>query len=278
MTGHQRREPGATTPARRAGVVVSTDSPDRWLAAGGRIVLAGPPGVGKAAWVTRLADALDGLVVMSTDPGLPTFGPPCALARGYREVGSWQVESVWGLATLDAIRFRLPIVTGACYLARDAGPMVIIAPGVHRGHGAAELIAALAEAVGPTAVLWVGREPCSFADAIGATGTPLWTRPAPGAALSDRDRRRERTRRWRVWMADAVAASIPRNGIALVGTGAPAVDRVAAVLGADGQTLTLGRITSEVSARFEGTWVPSPLAGIVAARVAADRAITNVAS
>src|SRR5687767_10587457 len=79
-----------------------------------RVLVTGAPGTGKSTLVARLAETLasQGLVVggIGADPGTPTFGIPGAVCLGEWRKGGWQVLAMEPLCSLDAARFRLPLV------------------------------------------------------------------------------------------------------------------------------------------------------------------------
>ena len=123
-----------------------------------RVLLWGEMGTGKSVLALELSRWLSryrgGGRVLSLDPGSPPFGVPGALNTGW-----WRDDAfVWAdhaaLCTLNAARFRLPLVLTARRLLVDAidgdkdTPLVIDAPGVVRGVGGAELLVALANSLG----------------------------------------------------------------------------------------------------------------------------------
>src|SRR5690606_6998196 len=133
------------------------------LAAGGRILIAGAPGTGKstlaAALAGHAAESGTELACIGCDPGSPAFGVPGAVCAGHFADGGWRLVDVEPICSLDAARFRLPLVeAAAALLERTApGPCVLDAPGTVRGVAAAELIAALARSAGVDLVVLLER-------------------------------------------------------------------------------------------------------------------------
>ena len=80
-----------------------------------RVLLFGAPGVGKSTLVTELAEHFARLrrscCCISADPGSPLMGVPGAVTLGHWQLDSWQADQYSALCTLDAGRFRLPLVS-----------------------------------------------------------------------------------------------------------------------------------------------------------------------
>jgi polynucleotide 5'-kinase involved in rRNA processing len=118
------------------------------------------------------------------------------------------VERLEPLCTLDAVRYRLPLVLALRRLAVQAGglPLLVDAPGAVRGPAAAELLAAILEATDTDRIIAVVPESGSESDAVLATlGTMsarvLATPPSPLARrCSKRQRARVRTSQWDRWL------------------------------------------------------------------------------
>ncbi len=139
------------------------DLVDRWLDRNRRVLLFGPSGSGKTTLAQTLArelarrDARGQRPVwyLGADPGSPLLGVPgCVSLARWRE-GAWRIEDLAALCTLDAARFRLPLVAAVAGLASRVGEGVLLVdtPGVVKGVAAAELLAALVPAVGIDLVL-----------------------------------------------------------------------------------------------------------------------------
>ncbi len=136
---------------------------DRWLVGDRRVLLFGPSGSGKTTLAQTLAMELarrdpEGyrpVWYLGADPGSPLIGVPgCVSLVRWRE-GTWGLEELAALCTLDAARFRLPLVVAVAGLASRVGEGVLLVdtPGVVKGVAAAELLAALVPAVGIDLVL-----------------------------------------------------------------------------------------------------------------------------
>jgi len=225
------------------------------LARDRRVLLLGPPGSGKSTLAGALGAALEeagrGCLCLGADPGTPGFGPPGAVCLGRWEHGDWRLEALEALCSLDAGRFRLPLVDAVRRLLRPplAGTLLIDAPGVVRGVAGAELLCALLEAAGADLVLGLvrsgGRAP--LREELAAAGVEvLWMTTADGARRPGKhQRQRARTRRWDAWLGDAGVRLLDLSGLALLGTPPPRDvahawrGRQIALL-EGGRTLTLG--------------------------------------
>ena len=117
-----------------------------------RVLLFGESGIGKSTLAAGLAKALAltsrPCTCISADPGSPAFGVPGALCLGRWHDDAWQLQGLEPLCTLDAGRFRLPLVSAVRLLAAgvDQGTVLLDAPGVVRGIAGAELLNGLVEA------------------------------------------------------------------------------------------------------------------------------------
>ena len=133
-----------------------------------RILFWGAMGTGKSTLALELARWF-GLrhgrcQVLALDPGSPVFGVPGAMNRGRWEGDTLHWAGCRALCTLDAARFRLPLIQAAGRLLGDtvesgfSGPLVIDPPGVTRGVAGAELLTGLVEALKVDAVAVLVRE------------------------------------------------------------------------------------------------------------------------
>ncbi|MES9938367.1 MAG: Clp1/GlmU family protein, partial [Sedimenticola sp.] len=129
-----------------------------------RAMLFGQPGIGKTTLTNALAARLDArgerAWCIGADPGSPLFGLPGAVSLGLYQRGEWALEAVEGICSLDAARFRLPLISAVGALARQvtAGTLLLDAPGVVRGVAGAELLTALVETAGIDLLLVLVRD------------------------------------------------------------------------------------------------------------------------
>lgn len=204
---------------------------ERALSTDRRVLLFGQPGIGKSTYASGLARTLHAqghnCWCIGADPGSPRFGVPGAVCLGHWQDGDWQLTAYEALCTLDAGRFRLPLVEAVRRLMRrvTAGTLLIDGPGVVRGVAAAELLFALREAPAADLVLALVREggtPPLLAELRALQAEVLWVRAAPEAHRpGKRPRARERTRLWDAWLGDAEERTIDLAQIQLIGTPPP---------------------------------------------------------
>ena len=196
-----------------------------------RVLLFGQPGIGKSTYASGLARTLHtqghSCWCIGADPGSPRFGVPGSVCLGHWQDGNWQLSAYEALCTLDAGRFRLPLVEAVRRLMPrvTAGTLLIDGPGVVRGVAAAELLIALSEATATDLVLALVREggtPPLLAELQAFQAEVLWVRAAPEARRpGKRPRARERTRLWDAWLGDAEERTIDLAQIQLIGTPPP---------------------------------------------------------
>ncbi|MCP5155564.1 MAG: MBL fold metallo-hydrolase [Ectothiorhodospiraceae bacterium] len=257
----------APAPAVSARAAATDDDALATLAAqvdGGRALVIGPPGCGKSTLVRRLAAGLvaRGHVVhcVGADPGSPAFGAPGAVSLATWARSAWRVLALEAVCSLDAGRFRQPLVDAVRRLlsrpettAAGRGSVLLVdGPGVVRGVAGAELCSALLGAVDATVVVRVdrGSTPPLLAAALRTSGRTVVAVDAPAAARrpGKASRARTRTARWDAHLADAGLHRVDPRALAVTGTppplAAPAqwMGRQVAVLAPGARTRALGEI------------------------------------
>lgn len=193
-----------------------------------RVLLWGPSGSGKttlaAGLAAELADRGRAVACLAADPGSPAFGVPGALCLGVWEGGAWSLRALEALCTLDAARFRLPLVGAVERLAREpvSGTLLVDAPGLVRGVAGAELLEALVRAAAIDLVLVLARtdQPSPLAAELAALAVRTVRVQSPEQALArgPAARARARTRLWDLHLARGEPCTIPLAGLTLVGT------------------------------------------------------------
>lgn len=225
--------------------------------AGRRILLFGESGIGKSTLASDLAREFDRLgqpcSCISADPGSPTFGAPGAVCLGRLNNGAWQLLGLEALCSLDAGRFRLPLISAVRRLTGIAGPgMVLVdAPGIVRGIAGAELLTGLVRAAGIDTVLALvrtGKKPPLANELATSNCTVLTVTPSINAREPGKRKRAwQRTRLWDAYLQHAVPRTVRVAESLLTGTPPPLgaeqdwIGRQIALL-KGGETLALGEI------------------------------------
>ena len=196
-----------------------------------RVLLYGEMGAGKSSLTADLARAVsDGgepVFCIGADPGTPAFGVPGAVCLGKWSHGSWQLLGLEPICSLDAARFRLPVVLAAVRLARcvSEGVLLVDAPGVVKGVAGAELLSALAEGISADAVLILVRSPSvtPLAAELGALSCSIFrVLAAPEARRPNaKARARARTQLWDAYLAESEIRDISFETCKLLGTPPP---------------------------------------------------------
>lgn len=195
-----------------------------------RVLLWGPMGVGKSTLAAGLARVLAGhrrdCWCISADPGSPAFGVPGAVSVGRWSAHGWQLVGVEALCTLDAGRFRLPLVAAVRQARSELPPGVVLVdgPGVVRGVVGAELLRGLVEAAGIDLVLMLSREGKPLLNAeLGALAVDVHIVTAATEACrpGKRLRGRRRTALWDAYLEPAVERDLDLSRVRLLGTPPP---------------------------------------------------------
>jgi len=197
-----------------------------------RVLLVGAPGMGKSTLVMQLAQALSAngrkYCCISADPGTPLFGVPGAVSRGEWHGDRWQVHAMEALCTLDAGRFRLPLVSALRRLVSQPleGVVLIDGPGVVRGVVGAELLEGLIEASRADTILLLTADMSAMplADELRMQSVAqvyvvpvAWDAARPGKRVRDR----QRTAQWDAYLAGGITQDIELDKLNIIGTPPP---------------------------------------------------------
>jgi ribonuclease Z len=206
-------------------IITNTLSSDR------RVLLLGQPGVGKSTLAAKLAQTIwktgRSAWCIGADPGSPTFGIPGAVCRGQWHDGDWVLADLEALCSLDAGRFRLPLISAVRALAqRDVhGVLFVDTPGVVRGVAGAELFGGLIEAAKVDLIVAIIRpeQPRWLSNELNAAGIETIVVKASVHAHrpGDRQRSRRRTQTWDAYLSHAEEYTLPLSSMQLVGTPPP---------------------------------------------------------
>jgi ribonuclease BN (tRNA processing enzyme) len=224
------------------------------------VLVWGAMGTGKSTLILELARRFSrypgGGQILALDPGGPAFGVPGAISRGWWGDDMLHWADNQALCTLDAARFRLPLMVAAGRLytivrqsARDS-TLLVDPPGVVRGVGGGELLMALITQLGVDAVVAIDREGESFLP------EPTWFAAAVFRIFSSSRAKRpsrlmramHRTKLWDAYLAESAPQTFRLDRVALLGTPPPShladawTGRQAALIDARGRTLKMGEV------------------------------------
>ncbi len=229
-----------------------------------RILIWGEMGIGKSSLALELLPALNRrgvpTQILELDPGSPPFGVPGAVCRGW-----WQDDRLlWGdceaLCSLDAARFRLPLLLAARRLLERVQSLpqrqsiLIDPPGVVRGVAGAELLVGMVQTLGIEAIVILSRQksaPPLAAELDALSIERIIFPPSPEARLAARNIRvKQRRRMWDDFLEESIVESTSLDRLPVQGT-APPVDvpdawsgRQAALIDDTGRTLRMGEVVS----------------------------------
>jgi ribonuclease BN (tRNA processing enzyme) len=223
---HQPSAESPPLPATAPGTIVDTV-----FSQARRVLLVGQPGIGKSTLVDALAGTLGQAgrecACIDADPGSPRFGVPGAISLMRWNPAGWSLAGLEALCTLDAGRFRLPLVAAVQRLAQSlSGDVVLVdGPGVVRGVAGAELLVALVAAARIEAVLALTRtgRPLPLQQELGALTTPVYAIQAAATARrpGKRVRARSRTVRWDAYLGHAGEQLLEVGRLRITGTPPP---------------------------------------------------------
>jgi len=231
-----------------------------------RILLYGEAGIGKSTLMAELARKIAGsglaCFCLNADPGSPGFGLPGTVSLGQWQESDWQVLAFEALCTLDAGRFRLPLLSAVHRLIPKAPPglLLIDAPGVVRGVAGAELLTGMVELLEIDTVLMLSRpsKPFPLMKELLPLGVPILPVHAHPEACrpGQKTRAHKRTRQWQAYLADIHQLTLNLADLRLIGA-PPPIDVPDAWAGrqcaflAEGRTVSLGEIVSLQTGRLQ---------------------------
>lgn len=253
MTRHSMESPLPVLPNSAVAII------EKVLPTSQRILLYGPPGSGKSTLATALAQCLTSrqqrCTCISADPGSPVFGVPGGISLAEWQTDGWQNLQLAALCTLDAGRFRLPLVSAVRKLAitQADGVLLIDGPGVVRGVAGRELLTGLVEAasIDTVLILTTAKNHIPLADELHSLGVELYMIPAAVEAIrpGKRVRARRRTQLWDNYLQNSKAHEIPLTNLNLRGIPPPREEAVAWIgrqvaLQRSQDTLAMGEIVN----------------------------------
>jgi ribonuclease BN (tRNA processing enzyme) len=240
-----------------------TDELAGHLAGYRRILLMGEMDVGKSTLALKLLSILtsrtDHCHLLELDPGTPPFGIPGTVSLASEGVNGLIRQNYHALCTLDAARFRLPLILAARRLLSpadkksDKTPIVLIdSPGVVRGVGGAEMLMALSEVLDVDIIVALCREnaPIPLADEFAALQVPVLQLQASSEAraATRHDKLKHRLMLWEHFLSDSIEETFLLDRLSILGTPPPREvpeawkGRQAALLDAAAETVRMGEV------------------------------------
>jgi ribonuclease BN (tRNA processing enzyme) len=196
-----------------------------------RFLLFGKMGIGKSTLTTGLARVMEkagrSCFCLGADPGSPAFGVPGGVCLGRWQNNRWHLVAMEALCTLNAGRFRLPLVSAVKRLVRgfDRKLLLVDAPGVTRGIPGTELLLGLVEAASIQTILVLckdGKELPYAGELIATQARIHRVLPSPLARPPGRGKRtRQRTRLWNAYLQEAKEMRVELSPVSLIGTPPP---------------------------------------------------------
>lgn len=204
---------------------------EQLLACGQRILLFGETGIGKSHLVNELArifgeKGLD-CCCITADPGSPAFGLPGTVSLGRWQKEGWQVLAFEALCSLDAGRYRMPLLSLVDRLTRKAPHCLLLidSPGVVRGIAGSEWLTGLVEQMAIDTVLVLSRQskPLPLRHELFSLGARVLAVHAHPEACHPGQRARtfRRTALWRSHFTDIREAEVALADLHLIGAPPP---------------------------------------------------------
>lgn len=228
-----------------------------------RILLLGEMGVGKSTLAVKLlkflSERTDHCRLLELDPGTPPYGIPGTISQAFWGKNGLILQDYEALCTLDAARFRLPLILAARRLltamereSPEEAIVVIDPPGVVRGVGGAELLIALTEFLKVDVVIALHREnePLPLAQELAGLQVDILPLTAtPSARAGSRfERLKYRSRLWNQFISAGIEETHELGNVSIHGTPPPKeapkawFGRQAAMLDASGKTIGMGEV------------------------------------
>ncbi|MGR9116519.1 MAG: Clp1/GlmU family protein [Gammaproteobacteria bacterium] len=211
------------SPSLLAGRLITADA--------GRILLYGESGIGKSTLTEALARELAAsgrtVFAISADPGSPDFGLPGAVSLAQWQENGWQVLQYEALCSLDAARFRLPLIEAVNKLIIKTGQGVLLidSPGVVRGIGASELLTSMVGLLNIEIVLMLGKssKTLPLRNPLLSLSVPVLTVDAHSEARrpGKKARARKRTALWQSHLAAGNQITVNLAEMRLLGVPPP---------------------------------------------------------